>query len=389
MILVINQVLKVKPVTPGSKEDIFPGIKNDPESSKGEKAIVSLKVNIIQGTDLSQINDLILIGPNPINVTLINQKNSFFSGTTISIFINHLFKEGVSKEVRQYIYEGGGLFALSKKGYQTWEEQEKAFQHLAHFMLSDTPDLIMNSGKKAYILDPSPNAGKTPCHLSGRITYNKDHKPPLTEDNKYMHHVATISCRETTPVLSDYCNCHLLDHLSFYIDSLHTGEGWPIHPGQHSVQNYDEAADLEGVHLEDEGTEISLRPLFSIPEPDHALVMSLKLNDDHLKRYDALYYSYHKALGLGRKHRIQFLGYPQSEMTCVAFEAESLFHQKAYSSIHYRDASQWQLLLQISPQTYRFTFFETFGEATIYYLIKNQDLKDGNFSRVQVVVHKE
>lgn len=389
MILVINQVLKVTPVKPGSKEDLFPGINNDSESIEGEKAMVSLKVNIIQGSDLGQVNELILVGPDPIKGILIDHKTSFFSGTTISIFIDHLFEKGVNKHINQYIYEGGGLFAMSSKGYQTWDKQEEVFKQLAHFMLTDTPDLILNSGKKAYILDPVPNSGKTPFHLSGRITYNRDHKPPLTEDDQLMHHIATISCNEITPVLSDYCNCYLLDHLSFYIDSLHTDEGWPIHPGQHSVQNYSKAAEVNGPHQEDEGTEIILRPIFSIPEPDHTLVMSLKLNDDDLKRYKSLYHTYHKILGLGRKHRIQFLGYPQSKVTCVAFEAESLYHQKAYSSIHYRDASQWQLLLKLSPQAYRFPFFDTFGDATIYYLIRNRDLKDGNFSRVQVVVHKE
>ena len=387
MILIINQLLKTTPIIPGSNNDLFPGVAQD--NLEGRKAIVELKVTPIDGADPGKQTELIIIGLNPMKAIITKHKSSFFSGHTITLFIDHIFEENLESSLSKLLYEGGGLLLIDKGSSNTsdWEKQKKVFQRLVHFMMDDSHKGFKDMGRKSYILDPCPNSGKSVMHLSGKLTFNKDHTPPLTTDRLNMHHVATIECNTGDSVFSDYCNCHLLKYLSFYVDTLHSDKGWPVKNDQFSVQNYKEAQDRPGVHPEDQGTEVILRPYYSIPEVDHSFILIHDLPKSDQKRYKALYHTYHKAIGIGAKHRIQLLGYPQSGLTCVAFEAEALFNQKSFSNINYRDAAQWQLLLQMSPATYRFPFFETFGDATIYYLIKKQDLNDGNFSRVQVVVH--
>ena len=71
---------------------------------------------------------------------------------------------------------------------------------------------------------------------------------------------------------------------------------------------------------------------------------------------------------------------------CVSQEAEALHLNLPYGAAAPEDSADWQLLLQVSPYAKRLPFFDAFGDGTIYFMIRKEDLAVGKFDRVQVVV---
>lgn len=81
----------------------------------------------------------------------------------------------------------------------------------------------------------------------------------------------------------------------------------------------------------------------------------------------------------------KLFGYPESIQNCVSYEAERIHNNRDYGDDILKDAGSWHLLLQISPYCKAFDFFKDFGDATIYFMIHDNDLKNGNFDNCQVV----
>lgn len=392
LITKIKKIRHLQPILPGSAEDLFPdapmsvnffGATTEGVPAEKGRALVEVTA---PGTILDGIEDVLLTGFSPMPVKLLRLSETKPGVFEAELYFYQLFAAGFITGVGMVLEPGGVLIGFTpdeQSRLHDYDLQKVLFEQLAEVMMRSGKEKIKSLPLPCYWLKVQESGSAAASHFVGTPKTGLGEKVPYYL-NRALYHVATLNTADfQTPEL-------VRSKLSFYIDISDTENGWPETADRFKVFHYDQGTTQENPFAEElieSEKAIVFEKRLDLPGWNHSVLHQLKLTDRQQEEYEALLEVFRVITGVDDNAEYNKLfGYPDNVQDCVAYEAERIKEGLDYSDKIYKTAVNWQLLLQISPYCYPFHFFETFGDGTIYFMIKKEDLAKGNFDAVQVVV---
>lgn len=396
IVLTINKPVKYKPVKWAGKDlsEMKPGqsfvrfVGNHPNNP--ELGSIEIDVKIVEGS-FDGIGDILLIEDEPQKAKLIKWEKKLLGGYRITIEFDAIFGHGLEYSTQELIKKGGGIIGFSesdKVSLKNLEGQKKLLQLLLQLMLPKKRNQIENLAIPCLLLKPNDHNDPNSSHFVGTPKIEAGTAVPETSDHIPLMHLATLNLEEFQELI-DYPD--LKKYLTFFINVKNTENGWPEPQDKFRVFNTNTVSNITEVkEISDSEKEnnFDVQLYLDIPKYDHCILKTLNLSEEEEYEYEALEACYKSILSsdFEGKEMNKFLGYPDSVQGCVAYEAERLSSNRGYSDEIYKDAVNWKLLLQVSPYCKWFKFFDEFGDGSIYFMIRKDDLMNGNFENTQVVV---
>lgn len=391
ILLQIKSIKQVKPIKWESKD--LSGLKegqrfvrfmgDHPDNPEYGSIVLSTQMVNGQFEDISQV---LFIGDDAQDGKLVNYKKQLFGGYKVEVQFDTIYGHGLKYSANNFIQTGGALVGLTeseKESLSSIGTQKKLLSLLADFIIPNKKELILNFAKAGFLCIPNDGNDSNRSHYLGKPKHEKSEIKDSSGNELY--HLATLNLAEFETNLN-WANG--IKSMSFYIKVNDTENGWP-----EAKDDYKVIKDNLNSQNQDSGTfekaiNFSIKPILDLPGYDHSLIHHHKFSDEDRNRLNALR-SVFMQLIIGDEideEVNKFLGYPDSIQNCVSYEAERIFNKREYSDEIYKDATNWCLLLQISPYCEWFKFFDEFGDGSIYYMIRKEDLDAGDFSKCQVVV---
>lgn len=394
ILLQINSIKQVKPIKRESKDlfDLKAGQKiarfigdhpNNPEYGS-----IVLSTQIVDG-EFDDISKVLFIGPDPQDAKLINYKKQLFGGYKVEIQFDTIYGHGLKYSVNNFIQPGSALIGLTETeqaSLNSIETQRKLLALLTQILIPNKKELILNFAMVGFLCIPNDGNASYRSHYLGKP--NHDKAEIKDGSGNELLHLATLNLEEFK-LNQRFAN--ITEQISFYIKINDTENGWPEETDDFKVLKGKSLSENQDTDNYDQAMNFSIKPILDLPGYDHALINHHKFSDDDRNRFDSLRSIFMQLIiGDGIDEEMEevnkFLGYPDSIQNCVSYEAEIIFNNREYSDEVYQDAINWCLLFQVSPYCTWFKFFDKFGDGSIYYLIRKQDLEIGDFSNCQVVV---
>lgn len=350
-----------------------------------EHGSIILSTQIVSG-QFDDIKEVLIIGDDAQDGRLINYKKQLLGGYKVEIQFDTIYGHGLKYSANNFIQPGGALIGLTKtekESLNSIETQRKLLSLLTEFIIPNKKELILNFAKIGFLCIPNDENDSSKSYYLGKPRHNKSE----IKDNSgnELYHLSTLKLEEFETNQSWGNSVKLM---SFYIKINDTENGWPEEKGDFKVlkDNFNSAThDLEKF---EDAINFNIKQILDLPGYDHSLINYHKFSDDDRNRYEALKSVFFQLImGDEMDEEVnKFLGYPDSIQNCVSYEAERIFNKREYSDEIYKDATNWCLLLQISPYCKWFKFYDEFGDGSIYFMIRKEDLDEGDFSKCQVVV---
>lgn len=359
-------------------------------SGRAEKGKAMVQAQLLSG-DLKDIDSLLVVGESPLNAKLLSTGKTLLGGTKLELYFDQVFIDGFSGGIRDYLFRGAGLIGFTSaemESIQDVEMQRTLLKNLIDLFFSSKKEQIFRLAIPYYRLQMAEGSSRIASHFTGAPKLPSGESPPLNPSGNPMLHLATLHTQEIESLAALYGLSHPEPFLSFFLDIENTEQGWPQSPNQFKVWDYREQDTVAAERETDPELGITFEQGLDLPHEDHSVIYNLHFSEEEQEQYEALYATF-KSILLPRwefESYNKLFGYPDNVQSCVAFEAERLKEGLEYSEEVYATATEWQLLLQVSPYCYKFKFVDTFGDGTMYFMIRKRDLAAGNFAEVQLVV---
>ncbi|MCB0649823.1 MAG: DUF1963 domain-containing protein [Saprospiraceae bacterium] len=391
ILLEIQNIQKFKPTKWASKDlsGLSEGqtyvrfVGNHPNNPEYGSVVLSTK--ILEGS-FDKINRVLFIGDEAQEGRLLNWKKQIFGGYKIEIKLDAIFRHRLKYSAQNFIQKRGAIVGLSeheKDSLNSINGQKKLLSLLAAYIIPVKKNEILKFARPGYLCIPNDDTDESVSHFLGSPKHGATE---ITNEKGYKFlHLATMKLNDFP---KDGTTEKLNNVLSFYLRTQETEKGWPERKNDFKIFN--DANVKHPINSSEPGNanNFDIINLLDLPRYDHSLLHVLNFSEEERNRYDVLRSVYMQLL-LGDKtdHEVNKLfGFPDSVQNCVSYEAERVFNQRDYSDDIYKDAVNWTLLLQVSPYCKWFGFFDEFGDGSIYYMIKHEDLENGNFENCQVIV---
>lgn len=391
IVLQIKNIKQVKPIKWESKD--LSGLKEGQRfvrfvgdhPNRPEHGSVIFSTKLISG-QFDNIDQVLFIGNDAQEGRMVSHNKQLLGGYKVEIEFDTIFGHGLKYCVQNFIQNGGAMVGLNQSEKETLnsvETQKTLLSVLADYIIPSRKKLILNFAKSGFICIPNEESNSNKSHYLG---YPKHKESEINGSNdKELYPLATLNLGEFQSS-QEWINDNL--KLSFYIRINDTENGWPKEKDDFRVLPVVSSTASKNFGNYEGAVNFTIKPILDLPGYDHSLINHYKFSVEDRARYDALR-SVFMQLVLGEaidEEVNKFLGYPDSIQNCVSYEAERIFNKREYSEEIYEDATNWCLLLQISPYCKRFKFFDKFGDGSIYFMIRKDDLESGNFTNCQVVV---
>lgn len=401
IVALIKSIKQVIPIDPGSPMDLKTEKHQDSmmlyvdgrefPPGKDEKGKVILEVQVLKG-DVTDIEEILTIDEDPMKMKLLKVSESFFGGYEFEIYVDQIFKNGFANVIGYYLEEGRGLVGFSKTekdNLHNIDVQRELYQYLIEVIFQTKKEVVRKLALPCYVLKTAENGSAEKSHFVGEPKFDANTMIPSSGTGHDLMHLATVKNIDITPVLSQYITAPLQSFLSFYIDIKETEIGWPEGSTQFKVINYNNLTTGDSSITTDVlELDMIFEERLDLPSYDHSILHELNFTDEEQQQYEVLEGTFKSIVSNeeGDSEKNKLFGYPDNIQGCVAYEAEIAKSKRDYSDEIYKDAVEWQLLLQVSPYAHKFNFFDTFGDGCIYFMIGKRDLQQGNFNDIQVVV---
>jgi uncharacterized protein YwqG len=395
--MIIAKILKIKNIRPIECEiqkDLIPGqeyIRIGPYNGeiKNEKGKATFEVLILQDDELQNIDEILLTGEFPYSVKLLDFKKLSPKNYEFDLYFDQIFQSGFDLTIRSIWAKGDILLGFAtneKESFYNVENQKILLENLIDTMISTKKEKIRSLILPCYSLKFIDKNSVNKSHFVGNSQIAKGTEAPLNSFNKPLFHIATLKKEDIKQMFSRYSNAKIAENLSFHVDINEFEEDAPTFFSRFKISNYEEEIEIQSPSLYFEiAKEMVFEERLDLPCSDHCIIQNLKLSQSGLDNYDKLRSTFNMIISKGEEELNKFLGYPNTIQGCVAHEAEIITTKKGYSDVSVKSAAQWQLLLQISPYAHWFKFFDAFGDASIYFMIKKEDLQLGNFENVIMI----
>ncbi len=372
ILLEINKILTVNPTKWESKEfselnegERYVGFMGN-HPNNPEYGSVVLSVNLKHG-QFDDINQIMIIDENLVEGKIVNYEKQIVGDYLVEIYFDTIFGHGLDYCAKNFMPPGGALIGLTsseKESLSTIDIQKKLLSLLAENIMPNQKALILDFAKIGFLCMPNDEKDLNKSHYLGSPKHGKEEIEDHSKDE--LFHLATLNLKEFD------LNSKWVDNvqmLSFYIKINDSENGWPeekddfkVLNGNYKVTNH-LSGDFEDV------INFNIQPILDLPGYDHSLLYQYKFTEDDRKKFEILRTVFmHFILGENINSEVnKFLGYPDSIQNCVAYEAERIFNNRAYSDEIFNEAIDWCLLLQVSPYCKWFDFFDEFGDGSIYF----------------------
>jgi len=353
-----------------------------------EYGSVEISVGIMEG-NFNGITELLFINEDETKCALTRWKKGYFGNYIIEIAFNTVFGHGLKYSTQNLILQGGAIIGLSdedKKRLDDFSGQRELLSMLTKYVIPTKRKEILHFAKPSLLCVPNDGSDENCSHFLGRPKHHPDaYSTP--EGTNPLFPLATILADDIKELIPDV---HIDKFLSFYLRINDTHKKWPTKRDDFKVYNHNDVHDSDSTNQTyfEAASNYKTKRWLDLPDWNHSILHFLKFSEDEKQRYNALSTVYKQLVlkGFYSGEVNKLLGYPDTIQNCVAYEAEIAFNLRAYSDAIYTDAVNWLLLLQISPYCKKFKFFDEFGDGTIYFMIKEADLRNGNFEHCQVIV---
>ncbi|MFM9946909.1 MAG: DUF1963 domain-containing protein [Saprospiraceae bacterium] len=396
IVLKINKPVSYMPVKWAGKDlsEMKPGqsfvryIGEHPDNP--EQGNIELDVTLIEGS-FEEIEEILFIDEDPQQAKLISWKKKLFGGYRIEVAFDAIFAHGLKYTTKEFIRRGGGIIGFrenDKAFLKTLEGQKQLLQLLLTLLLANRKSQIEKLAIPALLLKPNDHHREDASHFVGLPKVEPGTEIPATSNHIPLLHLATFDLDE----FKDLIDCRDLNqYLTFFINIKDTENGWPEQKDEFKILNTNSISNISGINKPiqpEEAQNFDIQAFLDIPGYDHSVLNTLNLSEEESYQYETLVAIYKRILSPDSEYQAinKFLGYPDSIQNCVAYEAERISSNRDYSDEIYKDATNWKLLLQVSPYCKWFSFFDEFGDSSIYFMIRNEDLMNRNFEAAQLVV---
>ncbi len=391
LLLQIRSIEEFKPIKwegknmfdlkPGEEFFRFPGEHpNNPESGH-----VVMSVDKISG-EFDRVDQVLLIEDQLYKGRINTHQNIEDEGYKVELKFDIIFGCGLEYSLDGALKIGSVLLGLTrteKRSLSSLKTKQSLLSALADLIIPDKKELILGFAKPGYLCIPNKKSNSEKSHYVGAPKHSVSE---ILDNNSHpLFHLATLNLSEFSQKPIEIKE---IPNLSFYLKIQDTVNGWPESKGDFRVLQDHDKKSIHPVGGFDTPVNFKIKPILDLPDYDHSIIKYHKFTEEDSSRYDSLR-SLFRELTMEQyidEEVNKFLGYPDNVQNCVAYEAERIFNSRVHSDEISQDAIDWQLLFQVSPMCREFNFFEEFGFGTIYYMIKEEDLKSGDFSKCQLVV---
>lgn len=393
--MIVIEILNIKgfhPIAWSGKDydDLEPGQTYITASREGdyvpEQGSIVISAKLIHGS-FKDIERLFILAQDVLQSKMISYKKKILGPYEVTMQFDYIFSSGLEYCINQIIpAKGCGIIGLTPSELQSLSsihEQRRLMYSLSQLLLPQRVKTINELLRVSYLSLPNQEQIKSSKSKS-RYLGDPYHKTNDILDNsgKEMLHLATIFTEELDPCPDEL---QPITSLSFYLKIDDTENGWPEDTGDFKIiPNYNRDTSFNN----GTSTGMSLIPLLDLPEYNHPSLDIHQFTEDEITRLEVINNVFISIMlgEFGFYEVNKILGYENSIQDAAAFDAEYIKNNRDYNDNFNEEATRWCLLLQISPYCKWFDFFDTFGDGTIYFMIKKEDLKSRNFSDCQLVV---
>lgn len=391
ILLEIKSIKQVKPIKCESKDLSEPkeyqrfATMMGSHPNNPEYGSIILSTRIVSG-EFDDIEEVLFIGDDSQIGKLINYKKQLLGGHIVEIQFDTIFVHGLKYSTNSFIQTGGALIGLTsseKESLTSIETQRKLLKVLAQFIIPSRKELILNFAKVGFLCSPNDENDSNGSHYIGKPKHNKSE---ITDGNgNELFHLATFNKEEFQSYQTDV---NVIQNLSFYLKISDTENGWPEDKNDFKILPIKNGTINQNIGKYEKAINFDIKPILDLPGYDHSLLNHYNFSDEERERYDALRSVYGQFVWEeeSEEELNKFLGYPDNIQNCVSYEAERIFNKRDYSDQMDKDAINWHLLLQVSPYCKWFKFFDKFGDGSIFFMIRKDDLEANNFTNCQLVV---
>lgn len=369
-ILSITEVLAFLPV-PRTEEEKRPGETyirfHGDHPNNPEQGSIRFKAQLLSGQADNSCSMVAIWALERVNGTLRSWQEEAPGTYILEVWINNIYANGLKYSLQNTIVAGGYVLGLSPADQSQWFQREgqlRLLEQLSSAFMPERSREIVALARPAVLLQDPEQFGAN-----------------ATEDTTVVHiwqiepeegkmNIATLDVREFSALLPVSVPAPFL---SFSIDpDAHTST-----PGVRFLDNLSDQTILQE-------SVFHAFLLMDIPKMDHSILETLELDDDELDQYETLESLYKTLIYpfVEDAEINKWMGYPDNIQHCVAMEAQNLA-QIAHGISG--EASDWQLYLQISPYCKWFDFYDEFGDATLYLMMKEDDWAEQRFEHAVCV----
>jgi len=393
LVLQIIKVNKYNPIkwdpnnsNPNELQSIVHVTGNQPNNP--EYGSLNVSVKLIYG-NFEAIENLVFIKDDIQNGKLLNYKKGASDNYNIEITFNCIYFNGLEYSLEEVIQANNLIIGYSSDeaiSFSTYEKQYELLTLLTKYLVPSKFNEILGFVKQCYVCIPNEDTNENQSHFLGKPKHELiDLEIP--DNSQPLFPIATIFTDDLKIIKN---NQFIKKYLSFYLRINETEYGWPENKKDFKVLNYNKLQAIQNDSNQhfDVANNFSLFELLDIPNFDHSLIHISNFTEDERDNYALLKEAYLNIIGkdIFEEELNKIFGYPDSIQNCVSYEAELNFNNREHSEEIYVDAINWMLLLQVSPYCKSFSFFDDFGDGSIYYMIRKQDFENGNFDNCQVIV---
>lgn len=399
MIVSITQITGIVPVEPGSRDDLNLSenqvmiallIPDDvDQSGKNEKGKITILAELLSGSPEGVV-EVVPITDEPMVATLLRATTLDSGMLELELYFDQIFVTGFETSVLTLLSAGAGLVGLSemdKMVIDNLDFQRQVFDNLVDVIFDSHKDEIKALPLPCLLMDVvEMNSTSKSCYFS-QASIPEAACIGLTVNNEHMMHVATICKSEIAGLLpAEIIDFMPAAYLSFYLEKGGREEPSEAFGNRAQIVLHNEV-EWKSKQEKSAGSGIVFRKMLDLPQWDHSVLFNFQFSPIEDRQYEALEKTFKKLIHIGNNNRElnKLFGYSDNIQSCVAYWAEVQFSQREPSDEIYKDAADWQLLLQLSPYKHWFPIFDVIGDASLYFMIRKKDWLEGNFTHVQVI----
>lgn len=381
------KILEIKPVKIGSNEDLDPNntttflFLSQTEQKKPEKGILICEIDLFDCNKVIKEDEIYFIAEIPIAGIIISVNEINNVKVQCNIFVNYVFESGFKEgffDTVGYVENVFVLNSVEKYSEKFCQEFKQQLTLLLKQSGLQNYNAISDLIKEKYILLPLKDDSPSNSYFFGRPQLEDGMEYPCSSTGEPMEHLLAIY---TGDFINNFQSNDSKEHyyIHFYIDTANSDNDLNENKIQFKI--------IKSLHGEPDSNPddwvykhewMKIISSCSMPAIEDDIISSLKLNERDEDIYYKLFAITQAISNSISYNSSQFLGYSEYPMN---YE-EDVEGESINNNVQNND---WQLLLFINPSSEPFSSVPIWDSGELEFIIKKNDLINGNFDHVRLI----